>query len=374
MIIGRFLRRSRRRLSSQRVPPASAVCSVGRPIETTTDDHSLGPHGVYVCLLRQKTDPNPPWTTIMSVLTASPPDWRFSQVSGDRCGGEEVHKVKTSGDCVVNYGRDQSSSSRVFEKSLEIGRSQSFSSRLKLLLLSVKQLLLPTGAQSESSQATSALGDQPTKRPPGVKAAKAASDKRSITVDQAASEFQTMWTIKEKDMAEKERLKKMGFPESLICKKEPLSEYEEELKKKLISEIDMKRVSREWKRVSRDVSQSESSQATSALGDQPTKRPPGVKAAKAASGKRSIAVDQAASEFQTMWTIKEKDMAAKERLKKMGLLESLICKKEPLSEYGEELKKNLINMERVSREWKRVSRDVYMERVSREWKRVSRDV
>ncbi|XP_048613543.1 glutathione S-transferase T3-like [Brassica napus] len=92
-------------------------------------------------------------------------------------------------------------------------------------------------AQSESSQATSALGDQPTKRPPGVKAAKAASDKRSIAVDQAASEFQTMWTIKEKDMAEKERLKKMGFLESLICKKEPLSEYEEELKKKLISEM-----------------------------------------------------------------------------------------------------------------------------------------
>ena len=87
-------RRSRRRLSSRRVPPASTVCSVGRPIETTTDDHSLGPHGVYVCLLRQKTDPNPPWTTIMSVLTSSPPDWRFSQVSGDRCGGEEVHEGK----------------------------------------------------------------------------------------------------------------------------------------------------------------------------------------------------------------------------------------------------------------------------------------
>ncbi|XP_013646120.2 glutathione S-transferase T3-like [Brassica napus] len=92
-----------------------------------------------------------------------------------------------------------------------------------------------------------------------------------------------------------------------------------------------------------DGAQSESSQATSALGDQPTKRPPGVKAAKADSGKRSIAVDQAASEFQTMWTIKEKDMAAKERLKKMGLLESLICKKEPLFEYEEEKKKNLIN-------------------------------
>ncbi|WZZ62216.1 hypothetical protein YC2023_062323 [Brassica napus] len=104
--------------------------------------------------LRQKTDPNPPWTTILSVLTASPPDWRFSQVSGDRCGGEEVHEVKTSVDCVVNYGRDRSSSSCVFEKSLEIGRSQSFSSRLKLLILSVKQLLLPTGGERYEESVT----------------------------------------------------------------------------------------------------------------------------------------------------------------------------------------------------------------------------
>ncbi|KAG2287590.1 hypothetical protein Bca52824_047194 [Brassica carinata] len=45
-------------------------------------------------LLRQKTDPNPLSTTILSVLTASPPDWRVSQVSGERCGGEEVHEGK----------------------------------------------------------------------------------------------------------------------------------------------------------------------------------------------------------------------------------------------------------------------------------------
>uniref|UniRef100_A0A0D3BXV0 Myb-like domain-containing protein n=1 Tax=Brassica oleracea var. oleracea TaxID=109376 RepID=A0A0D3BXV0_BRAOL len=102
-------------------------------------------------LLRQKTDPNPLSTTILSVLTASSPDWRVSQVSGERCGGEEVHEVKTSVDCVVNYGRDRSSASRVFENSLEIGRSQSFSSRLKLLPLSVKQLLLPTGVEDMDS-------------------------------------------------------------------------------------------------------------------------------------------------------------------------------------------------------------------------------
>ena len=94
------------------------------------------------------------------------------------------------------------------------------------------------------------------------------------------------------------------------------------------------------KRKCDDEAQSESSQAMSNLGDQPTKRPPGVKAAKGASGKRSIAGDQAASEFQTMWSITEKDMAAKERLSKMGLLESLISKKEPLSEYEEALRRS----------------------------------
>ncbi|KAF2591842.1 hypothetical protein F2Q70_00040395 [Brassica cretica] len=105
---------------------------------------------------------------------------------------------------------------------------------------------LSVRAQSESSQVTSTVSDQPTKCPPGVKAAKGAFGKRSIAVDQAASEFQTIWSIKEKHMATKERLKKMGLLESLISKKEPLSEYEEELKKKLISEmLDMKRVSRD---------------------------------------------------------------------------------------------------------------------------------
>jgi len=60
-----------------------------------------------------------------------------------------------------------------------------------------------------------------------------------------------------------------------------------------------------------------------------TIRPPGVKAPKGASGKRTIVNQQSVSEFQGMWSIKEKDLAAKERLKKMGLLESLISKKSP---------------------------------------------
>ncbi|KAF8111923.1 hypothetical protein N665_0071s0062 [Sinapis alba] len=41
-----------------------------------------------------------------------------------------------------------------------------------------------------------------------------------------------------------------------------------------------------------------------------------------------------------MWSIKKADMAMKERLSKMKLLESLIAKQEPLAEYEEALKKS----------------------------------
>ena len=66
-----------------------------------------------------------------------------------------------------------------------------------------------------------------------------------------------------------------------------------------------------------------------------------VKAAKGASGKRTIVDGKALSKFQTMWSIKEKDLAVKERLSKMGLLDMLIAKPEPLSEEEEALKKKL---------------------------------
>ncbi|KAL0679331.1 hypothetical protein Bca4012_007312 [Brassica carinata] len=80
-------------------PLTSVVLSVRRPIETSTDDDCLvltaSPHG-FSRLLRQKTDRNPPRTTTLSVLTASPPDWRFSQVCGKRTDGEEVHEARRS--------------------------------------------------------------------------------------------------------------------------------------------------------------------------------------------------------------------------------------------------------------------------------------
>ncbi|KAG2271086.1 hypothetical protein Bca52824_065641 [Brassica carinata] len=51
------------------------------------------------------------------------------------------------------------------------------------------------------------------------------------------AEFQSMWSIKQQDLPMKERLSKMSLLDSLIAKKEPLADYEEALKKKLITEL-----------------------------------------------------------------------------------------------------------------------------------------
>ncbi|KAF8096173.1 hypothetical protein N665_0316s0018 [Sinapis alba] len=89
------------------------------------------------------------------------------------------------------------------------------------------------------------------------------------------------------------------------------------------------------KRKCDDSADSSSSQATE------NKRPPGVKSAKA-SGKQSVAEENRLNAFQNMWKIKQADMEMKERLTKLALLDSLIAKKEPLSEFEEALKTKLI--------------------------------
>ena len=96
------------------------------------------------------------------------------------------------------------------------------------------------GAQSSSSHANetnTAEDDQGTNRPLGVKATKG-HGKKTMADGKALSEFQNMWSIKQKDLAMKERLSKMSLLDSIIAKKtEPLAEYEEALKKKLINDL-----------------------------------------------------------------------------------------------------------------------------------------
>ncbi|KAF3562086.1 hypothetical protein DY000_02017593, partial [Brassica cretica] len=95
---------------------------------------------------------------------------------------------------------------------------------------SLKKKKCEDGGDSESSQATA------NKRPPGVKAAEKGSHK-TVVKDNTLNEFETMWTIKQADLATKERLSKLSLLDSLIGKKEPLAEYEEALKKKLINDL-----------------------------------------------------------------------------------------------------------------------------------------
>ncbi|RID45031.1 hypothetical protein BRARA_I01788 [Brassica rapa] len=93
------------------------------------------------------------------------------------------------------------------------------------------------GAQSASSEATTNRADHPTARSLGVKASKGACGKGTMVDQQGVAQFQNMVSIKEKDMAMKEKLSKMGILGNIISKKEPLFEYEEALKQKLITEM-----------------------------------------------------------------------------------------------------------------------------------------
>ena len=90
------------------------------------------------------------------------------------------------------------------------------------------------------------------------------------------------------------------------------------------------------KRKAEDGPDSSTSEATA------SKRPPGVKAAKA-SGKKTVVETVDLNKFQSMWTIKQQELAVKERLSKMSLLDSLIGKKEPLAEHEEILMSKLFN-------------------------------
>ena len=92
-------------------------------------------------------------------------------------------------------------------------------------------------AHSSTSQATKTNNDQATARPPGVKASKGLTKQKTKAELKAAAEFDTMWSIKKEDFAMKERMSRMKLLESLIAKQEPLADYEEALKKKLISEL-----------------------------------------------------------------------------------------------------------------------------------------
>ncbi|CAN6926682.1 unnamed protein product [Brassica oleracea] len=91
--------------------------------------------------------------------------------------------------------------------------------------------------------------------------------------------------------------------------------------------VEPMKLQRERRHRAEDGGDSSTSQADS------KKRPPGVKASKA-SGKQTVDQEKQVKEFERIWTIKQKDFDAKERLTKMSLLDSLIGKKEPLADFS----------------------------------------
>ncbi|XP_018487564.1 glutathione S-transferase T3-like [Raphanus sativus] len=93
--------------------------------------------------------------------------------------------------------------------------------------------------ESSTSHATDNVSGQSVdvmERPPGVKAAKRRG-KKPLEEDKEVQGFQRMWEVKEEDWCRKEKQAKIGLLDRLLAKTEPLADYEETLKKKLIAEL-----------------------------------------------------------------------------------------------------------------------------------------
>ncbi|XP_010513634.1 PREDICTED: glutathione S-transferase T3-like [Camelina sativa] len=69
--------------------------------------------------------------------------------------------------------------------------------------------------------------------PQGCKAAKA---KRNNAKGKALAEYKSMWEVKRVDMAEKEKLQKLGILDTLLAKPEPLGEVDQLIKDKIMGQ------------------------------------------------------------------------------------------------------------------------------------------
>ncbi|WZY97954.1 hypothetical protein YC2023_070283 [Brassica napus] len=90
---------------------------------------------------------------------------------------------------------------------------------------------------SESVNAHVDVDDDGTNRPPGVKAAKASGKKKPMVEGKEVSDFHSMWELKKEDLVRKERVVKLRLLDKLLGKKEPLSDADEGLKTRLVSEL-----------------------------------------------------------------------------------------------------------------------------------------
>ena len=89
-----------------------------------------------------------------------------------------------------------------------------------------------TGEPSSQTSSTN-VGDHEI-RPEGVKPAKS---KRNTAQGKSLAEYTTIWEMKKEDLAMKEKLSKLAILDTLLAKKEPLTEAEEVVKNKLLAEL-----------------------------------------------------------------------------------------------------------------------------------------
>lgn len=86
-----------------------------------------------------------------------------------------------------------------------------------------------TGTQAS----TTSVGDEEA-RPEGVKAAKA---RRANGQGKSVADYAQLWELRKEDLAEKKILTKLAILDSLIAKKDQLTEAEEVAKQKLLAEL-----------------------------------------------------------------------------------------------------------------------------------------
>ncbi|CAN7018726.1 unnamed protein product, partial [Brassica oleracea var. botrytis] len=104
-------------------------------------------------------------------------------------------------------------------------------------LNSKRRKLDEQSAQSSTSVPLTYGDDEGSARPIGVKTAKGKGKMTFEEEGKARMEFQSIWEIKQKDFALKEKLNKQKLLDSLIAKTEPLDELEIALKNKLFNDM-----------------------------------------------------------------------------------------------------------------------------------------
>ncbi|CAN7037546.1 unnamed protein product [Brassica rapa subsp. trilocularis] len=92
------------------------------------------------------------------------------------------------------------------------------------------------GPQSSTAHANEDVAGETVERPPGVKASKR-SGKKPMEEGKGREEVDRVWAYKQQDLSRREKLSKIGLLDRLLARTEPLPDYEETLKKKLINEL-----------------------------------------------------------------------------------------------------------------------------------------